>query len=115
MTFAGVETQVGTNNPGGKIESIDGNFLTEVMEKPMRKGVLMDLVLTNKEGLVGGMKVGPALSTMTTRSWSLVSCKEEGSRAMSKIPTLDFRTDNFGFFRDLLGRIQWEWALEGRG
>ncbi|KFV17265.1 hypothetical protein N340_13574, partial [Tauraco erythrolophus] len=29
--------------------------------------------------------------------------------------TLDFRRADFGLFRDLLGRVQWDEALEGRG
>lgn len=38
-----------------------------------------------------------------------------GSRTASKITTLDFLRDNFSLFRDLLGRIPWETALQGRG
>ncbi|GAB0209397.1 mitochondrial enolase superfamily member 1 [Grus japonensis] len=37
------------------------------------------------------------------------------SRAISRITTLDFRRGNFGLFRDLLGRIPWVRALEGKG
>ncbi|GAB0209109.1 mitochondrial enolase superfamily member 1 [Grus japonensis] len=37
------------------------------------------------------------------------------SRAMSRITTLDFRRANFGLFKDLLGRIPWDRALEGKG
>ncbi|GAB0176056.1 hypothetical protein GRJ2_000070800 [Grus japonensis] len=36
-------------------------------------------------------------------------------RAHSKLTTLDFRKADFGLFRDLLGRIPWDKALEGRG
>ncbi|GAB0207770.1 mitochondrial enolase superfamily member 1 [Grus japonensis] len=36
-------------------------------------------------------------------------------RAHSKLTTLDFRRADFGLFRDLLGRIPWDKALEGRG
>jgi len=38
-----------------------------------------------------------------------------GSRAISRIKTLDLRRANFGFFKDLLGGILWVRALEGRG
>ena len=34
------------------LQSIDDNFLMQVVEEPTRKGALLDLVLTNKEGLV---------------------------------------------------------------
>lgn len=32
-----------------------------MVEEPMRNGVLLDLILTNKEGLVGDVKVGRSL------------------------------------------------------
>ncbi|KFQ04942.1 hypothetical protein N329_07333, partial [Haliaeetus albicilla] len=35
--------------------------------------------------------------------------------AHSKLTTLDFRRADFGLFRDLLGRVPWDKALEGRG
>jgi len=38
-----------------------------------------------------------------------------GSRALSRIKTLDFRRANFGLFKELLGGILWARALEGRG
>ncbi|KFV19397.1 hypothetical protein N340_02194, partial [Tauraco erythrolophus] len=33
----------------------------------------------------------------------------------SKLTTPDFRREDFGLLRDLLGRVQWDEALEGRG
>jgi len=38
-----------------------------------------------------------------------------GSRAISRIKTLDLRRANFGLFKDILGGIPWDRALEGRG
>jgi len=38
-----------------------------------------------------------------------------GSRAISRITTLDFRRANFSLFRELLGGIPWGKTLEGRG
>ena len=35
--------------------------------------------------------------------------------AHSKLTTLEFRRADFGLFRDLLGRVPWDKALEGRG
>jgi len=40
------------------LQSINDNFLMQVVEEPTRRGALLDLVLTNKEGLVGDVKVG---------------------------------------------------------
>ena len=38
-----------------------------------------------------------------------------GSRAISRIKTLDLRRADFALFRELLGGIPWARALEGRG
>ena len=38
-----------------------------------------------------------------------------GSRVISRMKILDFRTAKFGLFKDLLGRIPWVRSLEGRG
>ncbi|PKU31622.1 hypothetical protein llap_18074 [Limosa lapponica baueri] len=38
------------------LQIIVDNFLTQVVDEPMRIGALLDLVLTNKEGLVGDVK-----------------------------------------------------------
>ncbi|GAB0210292.1 cAMP-dependent protein kinase inhibitor alpha [Grus japonensis] len=34
---------------------------------------------------------------------------------LGKLTTLEFRRADFGLFRDLLGRVPWDKALEGRG
>ena len=46
------------------VECIDDKFLTQVIEEPTRRGALLDLFLTNKEGLVGDVKVKDSLVTM---------------------------------------------------
>jgi len=38
-----------------------------------------------------------------------------GSRVISRIKTLDFKRANYGLFKELLGGIPWDRALEGRG
>jgi len=38
-----------------------------------------------------------------------------GSRAISRIKTLDLRRADFGLFKELLAEIPWARALEGRG
>lgn len=43
------------------MESIDNDFLIQVVEEPTRKDLLFDLMLINKEGLVGNVKVGGSL------------------------------------------------------
>jgi len=96
------------------LQSIDDNFLMQVVEDPTRRGMLLDLVLMNKEGLVEDMKIGGSLSCSDCE---IVEFRilHGGNMARSKIKTLDFRRANFGLFEDLLRGIPWVRALEGRG
>lgn len=41
--------------------------MTQVVKKPTRRGVWLDLVLTKKEGLVGNVKDGAAVAAVTMR------------------------------------------------
>ncbi|GAB0208952.1 hypothetical protein GRJ2_003360900 [Grus japonensis] len=96
------------------LQSIDDNFLTQVVEDPTRRGMLLDLVLPNKEGLVGDVKVGGSLGC---NDHEMVEFRilHGRSRAVNRITTLDVRRANFGLFKALLGRIPWVRALEGKG
>ena len=75
---------------------------------------MLDLVLTNKEGLVGNVKLKGSLGCS---DHEMVEFKilRAVRREHSKLTTLDFRRADFGLFRDLLGRVPWDTALEGRG
>ncbi|GAB0180284.1 hypothetical protein GRJ2_000493700 [Grus japonensis] len=75
---------------------------------------MLDLVLTSKEGLVGNVKLKGSLgcSDHETVEFKILRAAK---RAHSKVTTLDFRRADFGLFRDLLGRVPWDKALEGRG
>jgi len=96
------------------LQSIDDNFMMQVVGEPTRKSALLDLVLTNKEGLVEDVKAGGSLSC-SDHEMVEFRILRGGSRAISRIKTLDFRRANFGFFKQLLGAIPWVRALEGRG
>jgi len=48
------------------LERIDDNFLTQGIEKPMRRRALLDLLLTNKAGL-GDVKAEGSLAAVTMR------------------------------------------------
>ena len=45
------------------LQSINDNFLMQLVEEPTRRGVLLDLVLTNKEGLVEDVKLEGSLGS----------------------------------------------------
>lgn len=44
------------------LQSADDNLLTQVLKELTREWVLLDLVLTNKEGLIGDTKVDGSFS-----------------------------------------------------
>jgi len=113
LATAGKTTQPGTQSRSF-LQSINDNFLMQVMEEPTRTGALQDLVLTNKEALVEDVKDGGILgcSDHETVEFRIL---RGGSRAIIRIKTLDLRRANFGFCKDLLGGIPWVRALEGRG
>ncbi|PKU44178.1 pre-mrna-processing factor 17 [Limosa lapponica baueri] len=82
------------------LQCIDDNFLTQVVEKPTRRGVLLDLVLTNKEGLVEDIKV-------VGSDYEKIEFRVMGSmhKTTSRTETLDFRRTNFDLFKKLPGEI----------
>ncbi|GAB0199653.1 lysine-specific histone demethylase 1A [Grus japonensis] len=96
------------------LECIDHNFLLQVKEEPTRRGAMLDLVLTTKEGLVGNVKLKGSLGC---NDHEMVEFKilRAARRAHSKLTTLGFRRADFGLFRHLLGRVPWDKALEGGG
>ncbi|PKU40674.1 glycerol kinase [Limosa lapponica baueri] len=96
------------------LECIDDIFLLQVTEESTRRGAMLDLALTSQEGLVGNVKLKGSLGCS---GHELVEFKILRTARMvhSKLTTLDFRRADFGVFRDLLGRVLWDKALEGRG
>ena len=84
------------------------------MEEPTRRGVLLDLVLTTKEGLVEDVKVGGSLGC-SDHAMVEFRILRGRSRAISRITSLDFGRANVGLFKDLRGRIPWARALDGKG
>jgi len=74
---------------------------------------MLDVVPTNKEGLVGNVKLKGSLGCS---DHEMVEFKIlwAATRAHSKLTTLDFRRADFGLFRDQIGRVPWDKALEGR-
>ena len=89
------------------LECIDDNFLLQVIEEPTRRGAMLDLVLTNKDGLVGNVKLGDSLGCS---DHEMVEFKilRAARRVHSKLTALDFRRADSGLFRDLLGRVPWD-------
>ncbi|GAB0186642.1 hypothetical protein GRJ2_001129500 [Grus japonensis] len=68
------------------LECIDDNFLLQVTEEPTRRGAMLDVVLTNKEGLVGDVKLKGSLGAVTTKWWSSRSSGQQGGHTANSLP-----------------------------
>ena len=82
------------------LKCAEDNFLLQMIEEPKRRGAMLDLVLTNKEGLVGNVKVKGSLGC---RDHEMVEFKIlwAARRVRSKLAALDFRRKDFGVLRDV--------------
>ena len=58
------------------LQNIDDNFLMQVVEEPMRRGILLNLALTKRNWL-RMCKLGVAV---TMKWWSSGSCMEEAGQ-----------------------------------
>ena len=72
---------------------------------------MLDLVLTKKEGLVGAVKLKGSLAC-GDHEMAEFKILRVARRVQSELTTLDFRRADFGLFRDLLGGVPWDNALE---
>ena len=87
---------------------IDDNFLLQVIDEPMRRGSLLDLILIKKEGLIEDVKVKGSLGH---RDHEIVEFRI--LRAGKRVKTSSQPwTSDFGLIKDLLGRVPWDKALE---
>lgn len=85
-----------------------------MINEPTKGNTVLDLLVANRGKLLENVKVKGSLDHNdheTVVSKILIGV----SKTNSRITTLDFRREDCSVFRDLLGRIMRETALEGRG
>lgn len=89
------------------LQGMEDKFLMQVVEEPARTGVLLDLALINKKGLIGDMKAG---GTLRCGEHEIVkfSILPGRNKAINRIATLDFRRENFNLFNDL----PWKYSVD---
>ena len=93
---------------------MEDNFLTQLVSEPTRGGATLDLLFTNREGLVGYVVVGGCIGLGGHEIIAfLVRC--EVKRRASTTTTMDFRKADFGLFGMLVERVPWERVLKGKG
>lgn len=83
------------------LENIVDNFLTQMIQESKRMGALLHLIITNKEGLVGGVKVKSSLGC-DDREIVEFGILRRRIGGKCKITALNFRKADFGLFKDLL-------------
>jgi len=93
---------------------VEDNFLRQLVSEPTRGGALLDLLFTNREGLVGDVVVGGCLG-LSDHEIIVFSVRGEVKRGARKTTTMDFWRADFGLFRMLVERVPWERVLKGKG
>ncbi|KAK4806863.1 hypothetical protein QYF61_012584 [Mycteria americana] len=96
------------------LERVADNFLTQLVSEPTREGAPLDLLFTNREGLVSDVMVGGCLGQSDHEMIEFL-VRGEAARGVGKTATLDFRRADFSLFRRLVERVPWEAALMGKG
>ncbi|KAK4810641.1 hypothetical protein QYF61_007378 [Mycteria americana] len=104
----------GTRQSRRFLEHVADNFLTQLVSEPTREGAPLDLLFTNREGLVSDVMVGGCLGQSDHEMIEFL-IRGEAARGVSKTATLDFRRADFGVFRRLAERVPWEADLMGKG
>ncbi|KAK4815416.1 hypothetical protein QYF61_001404 [Mycteria americana] len=94
------------------LNCVEDNFLTQLVSEPTRGGASLDLLVTNREGLVGDVVVGGHLSNCDMTEFSI---QGEVRRRVSKTTTVDFRKAGFDLLRMLVERVPREAVLRGKG
>ncbi|KAK4823954.1 LOW QUALITY PROTEIN: hypothetical protein QYF61_008340 [Mycteria americana] len=96
------------------LERVADNFLTQLVSEPTREGAPLDLLFTNREGLVSHVMVGGCLGQSDHEMIEFL-IRGEAAMGVSKTATLDFHRADFGLFRRLVDRVPWQAALMGKG
>lgn len=102
-----------TGKGRGFLESVEENFLTQLVRKSTLGGDPLDLLFTNREGLLGDEVVrgcfGPSNNEMAIfdSQW-----KKEGDQQNFCLRLL---RAEFGLFRALVWRVSWETVINKKG
>ena len=86
----------------------------QLVREPARGTAPLDLLFTNKEGLVGDVEVGGCVGE---NDHEMIDFSIHGGawRGNSKTATLDFRRADFELFKRLIGGVPWHSVLASKG
>jgi len=88
--------------------------VTELVSEPTRGGASLDLLFTNREGLVGDVVVRGCVG-LSNHEMIELPILGEVRRGFSKTSTTDFRRPDFGLFRKLIETVLWVTVLKSKG
>ncbi|GAB0205778.1 hypothetical protein GRJ2_003043400 [Grus japonensis] len=93
-----------TNKTRKFLKHVEDNLLVQVTKEVIRKGVLLELLLMNKEELVGEVVIGGCLghSDHEVVEFQIVG---ERRKTTSKTSTLDMERANFGLLKELVCKV----------
>ncbi|PKU43988.1 glycerol kinase [Limosa lapponica baueri] len=80
----------------------------------MKRGAMLDHFLTNKEGLVGNVNLKGSFGCSGHERVEFMILKAV-RRVHNKLTNMNFRGAYCGLSKELLRRVPWDEALEGRG
>ena len=96
------------------LESVEDNFLVQVIDGLTQGEALLDLMLTNEEESIRDVKIGGSLGCSDHALVEFVILKNAGL-AKSKARTPCFRRAKFRLLKELLSGIPWETVLKDMG
>ena len=86
------------------LECTDDNFLIQILDRLTRCEALLDLLITNEEEIIKGVKVGGSLGCSDHALVEFVISRNVGL-VKSGVKTLNFGRANFKLFKELLAKI----------
>ena len=94
------------------LETVEDNFLVQVLDEPTWDKALLDLVLTNAEKSSREVKIGGNPGCSDHALVEFVIWRNAGL-AESRVRTLNFGRASFQLLKELLDEISWEAGLKG--
>ncbi|PKU27193.1 nedd4-binding protein 2-like 2 [Limosa lapponica baueri] len=86
------------------LECIKDNILSQVIDSPISREMILDLMVTNASELIGDVKIGGSLGCGDRALVEFTVLRDMG-QANSKF--LNFRKAKFQLFKELACRIPW--------
>jgi len=93
---------------------MEDNFLSQVIHRPARRDLMLDLLVTNISKLIGDVKFGGSLDCSDHALVELTALRDKG-QVKCKVKTLNYRKAKFQLFNELVDRTPWETALRNKG